>query len=592
MGIRTISSSINIMSDSNDVQNIHKRYSFTLINPASFYVSLTASIAIAAIISFLHFNNYIQNYEIFYHLPAVVAVLLVMQYLDSRFTRHKEYSKSLHMSFFGNALWLITVVGGIVGSAILSKELSLFYVAVGMFIFSSFRIGIMTTTLGVSLKKSCVLCFIQPLAMFFVLVPIDMWSILYEPQSLVFGIVFLSIAVAWSHLTNKSGLPVIKSTHKLLQAYLQSVTQNDPRDMESIILETSKPSNISTSQIRFSTTDDKNDFRLVLPDLHPGPFHPVGGSNIPYQIYKTMNSSAMVMHSISDHSRNLPSQQDVQDYLDELSKSRVSTKGMTCTEPVTAQINKAHVIGIRLDDTALLFLSLSPHGMEDVPVILKTDIEQMAKNRNFQRTLIVDTHNAMGQEISQEDSQDLMTAAKNVLDILITKTNYPLQYGYANSQSMNIQTIDLADGGIGMLCLAFDQKKYFLCWADANNMENGIREKIIAHMKNNGHELVEMFTSDTHSTTMGVRNRNGYYELGSITESEKLANWCLSIAKQAEKNIALGKFEILENSAKVRIMGTGIFEHLSRALDSSLKMTQGFMILCTGIFLLSIFLWF
>jgi len=76
-----------------------------------------------------------------------------------------------------------------------------------------------------------------------------------------------------------------------------------------------------------------------------------------------------------------------------------------------------------------------------------------------------------------------------------------------------------------------------------------------------------MFTSDTHSTTMGVRNRNGYYELGSITKPERLANWCLSIAKRAEQNITSGKFEILENSAKVRIMGSGIFEHLSRALD-------------------------
>ena len=580
------------MSDSNDIQNIHKRYSFTLINPASFYVSLTSSIAIASIIAFLNFNNYIPNYEILYHLPAVVAVLLTLQYIDSRFTRHKEYSKSLHMSFFGNALWLITIVGGIVGSAILSKEPSLFYVAVGMFIFSSFRIGIMTTTLGISMKKACVLCFVQPLAMFLVLVPIDMWSVLYDVQSLAFGIVFLAVAVAWSYLTNRSGLPVIKSTHKLLQAYLQSVTHNDPRDMESIILETSKQSDISTSQIRFSTNDGKNDFRMILPDLHPGPFHPVGGSNIPYQIYRTMNSSAMVLHSISDHSLNLPSQQDVQDYLHELSKSRVSTKGMTCTEPVTVQINKAHVIGIRLDETALLFLSLSPHGMEDVPVILKTDIEQMAKNRNFQHTLIVDTHNAMGGEISQEDSQDLITAAKNVLDVLITKTNHPLQYGYANSQSMDIQTNDLAGGGIGMLCLAVDQKKYFLCWADANNMENGVREKIVTHLKNNGCELVEMFTSDTHSTTMGVRNRNGYYELGSVTKPERLANWCLSIAKRAEQNITSGKFEILENSAKVRVMGSGIFEHLSRALDSSLKMTQGFMILCTGIFLLSIFLWF
>jgi len=580
------------MSDSNDIQNIHKRYTLTLFNPSSFYVSLTASIAIACIISFLSFNNYIQNYEILYHLPAVVAALLATQYFDSRFTRHKEYSKSLHMSFFGNTLWLITIVSGIIGSAILSKELSLFYVAVGMFIFSSFRIGIMTTTLGISLKKSCLLCFVQPLAMFFVVIPIDMWSVLYNVESLAFGIVFLVVAIVWSYLTNRSGLPVIKSTHKLLQAYLQSVSRNDPRDMESIILETSKPSSISTSQIRFSTNDDKNDFRMVLPDLHPGPFHPVGGSNIPYQIYKTMNSSAMVLHSISDHSLNLPSQQDVQDYLQELSKSHVSTKGMTCTEPVTAQINRARVVGIRLDETALLFLSLSPHGMEDVPVILKTEIEQIAKNRNFQRTLIADTHNAMGGELSQEDSQDLITAAKNVLDILITKTNYPLQYGYANSQAMDIQTSDLAGGGIGMLCLAVDQKKYFLCWADANNMENGVREKIVTHLKNNGCELVEMFTSDTHSTTMGVRNRNGYYELGSVTKTERLASWCLSIARQAEKNITSGKFEILENSAKVRIMGSGIFEHLSRALDDSLKMTQGFMILCTGIFLLSIFLWF
>ena len=580
------------MSDSNDIENIHRRYTLTLINPSSYYVSLFGSIAIACVISFLCFNNFITNYEILYHLPAALGALLAIQYIDSRFTRHKEYSKSLHMSFFGNVLWLITIVAGIIGSSMLSIEPALFYVALGMFIFSSFRIGIMTTTLGISMKKSCVLCFVQPLAMFFALVPISMWSVLYDVQTLSFAVVFLGVAVAWSYITNRTGLPMIKSTHKLLQAYLQSVSQNDPRDMESIILETSMQSDISTSQIRFSTNDDKNDFRMILPDLHPGPFHPVGGSNIPYEIYKSMNSSAMVLHSISDHSLNLPSQQDVQDYLQELSNSRVSKKGMTCTEPVTAQINKAHVVGIRLDETALLFLSLSPHGMEDVPVILKTEIEQMAKNRNFEHALIVDTHNAMGGEISQEDSQDLLTAAKNVLDILITKSNHPLQYGYANSQSMNIQTSDIAGGGIGMLCLAFEQKKYFLCWADANNMENGVREEVIAHLKNHGHELVEMFTSDTHSTTMGVRNRNGYYELGSVTKSERLADWCLTIAKQAEKNIAEGKFEILENNAKVRVMGSGIFEHLSKALDSSLNMTKWFMILCTGIFLISIFLRF
>lgn len=67
----------------------------------------------------------------------------------------------------------------------------------------------------------------------------------------------------------------------------------------------------------------------------------------------------------------------------------------------------------------------------------------------------------MGGKISQDDSQDMITAAKNALDILVTKTNFPLKYGYANSKSMNIQADDLAGGGIGMLCLAFDQKNTF-----------------------------------------------------------------------------------------------------------------------------------
>ena len=580
------------MSDSDDIQNIHGRYKFTLINPASFYISLIFSVVTASIISALTIFIYLESGEIIFALPAVIAVLLAIQYFDSRFTIHKEYSKSLHMSLFGNVLWLITVVGGIIGSVILSKELSVFYIAVGMYIFASFRIGIMTTTLGISLKKSCVLCFVQPLAMFLILIPIDMWSILYDIQSLAFGIIFLAVACVWSYLTNRTGLPVIKSTHKLLQAYLQSVSRNDPRDMESIILETSKSSNVTTSQIRFYTGDEENDFRMVLPDIHPGPFSPVGGSDIPHQIYKTMNSSAMVLHSVSDHSLNLPSQQDVQSYLNDLSKSSVSTKGLTCTEPVTVQLNKARVVGMRLDKAAILLLSLSPHGMEDVPLYIKTEIEQVAKNRNFDSILVVDSHNAMGGKISQEDSQDMITAAKNALDILVTKTDFPLKYGYANSKSMNIQADDLAGGGIGMLCLAFDQKKYFLCWADANNMENGVREKIVAHLQNNGCNLVEMFTSDTHFTTMGVRNSNGYYQLGIVTESEKLENWCLSIAKKAEENIVSGQFEILENKAQVRVMGSGIFEHLSIALDSSLKMTKGFMVGCVGLFLLSIFLWF
>ena len=195
----------------------------------------------------------------------------------------------------------------------------------------------------------------------------------------------------------------------------------------------------------------------VLPDIHPGPFHPVGGSNIPYLIYKNMDSTAMVMHSISNHDLNLPSQEEVNNYLTSISDSEVLRNGVGCTEPVTVQINNARAGGLLFDKTALLFLSLSPHGMEDLTMDIRTQIEQFAKNRNYEQVMIVDTHNAMGDEISKEDSEDLLIAAKSTLDTLKTKQSYPFKFGYQNSNDMNIKKADNSMGGIAILCLEINE---------------------------------------------------------------------------------------------------------------------------------------
>ena len=133
--------------------------------------------------------------EVWYVIPTVVMVLFLTQLLDTRFTKKKEYSKSLHSSLFGNMLWAATVLLGLLASFVLAKETSLFFVTFGMFLFASFRIGIYTTTLGVSLKKAWAICFVQPLAMFAVLVPQDLWvPMLSDPMTLFYGISFMIIA--------------------------------------------------------------------------------------------------------------------------------------------------------------------------------------------------------------------------------------------------------------------------------------------------------------------------------------------------------------------------------------------------------------
>lgn len=575
-----------------DVSRIHKRYSLTLLNPSSFYHSLIISIIIVSVLVTLTVSVYLESEDIVFRLLAVLGTLLVTQKIDSRFSRNKEYSKALHMSLFGNSLWLLTMASGILASIIISREeFPLLFITVGMFLFASFRIGIFTTVLGLTIRKAWLVCFLQPMAMFLVLMPIDMWiPVLTNFQAIAYGTTFLILASSWSILTDRAGRPGVKSTHKLIQAYLSSLSKNNPSEVENILTERAKMSKVSTSQIRFHTKNANREFRLVLPDIHPGPFHPVGGSNIPYLIYKNLGSSAMVLHSVSNHSLNLPSQTEVSQYLESLSKYSVAQEGLNCTEPVTVQINDARCVGLLFGKTALLFLSLSPHGMEDLPLHVKSEIEQFSKNRNFGRVLIVDCHNAMGEEISQTNSEDLLSASKSCLGTLMTKEAYPLEFGYANSKDMDIKAPDLALGGIGILCLRTNNKKYFLGWADANNMENGVREAVVNHFSKNGYDLIEICTSDTHYTTQGVRNRNGYYQFGLVTKAQDMANWYLEIAKESEKNIELASFEILENEANVKVMGPTIFRDYSRAVDKTMNLTKGFLSVCSAFFLLTMFL--
>ena len=578
--------------ESDDVSNIHNRFSLTLVNPGSHYFSLAASLGVGLVIvlaTYLGNLNNLNLEEFWYRIPMVLGVMAIMQLLDIKFAKKKEYSKSLHSSLFGNMLWVVTILMGILASIVLSKDTSLFFITFGMILFASFRIGLYTTTLGASLKKAWAIAFIQPLAMFLVLIPQESWiPMLTNPIALGYGFTFLIIATAWSIVTDRAGRPGMKSTHKTIQAYLAS-QGNDVEDAEELMEEHATETKVGTSQIRFSS-NNKTKFTMVLPEIHPGPYHPVGGSNIPYLIYKNLSSSAMVMHSISDHALNLPSRNEVNNYLKNLEKSEVKEEGMKCTEPVVVQINKARVTGMLLGNNPLLFLSLSPHGMEDIPSYMKKEIEQYGNNRNFTKIMTVDCHNAMGEEISKEDGEDMLKAAKSCLDSLILKNSFPIEFGYANTNDMDVWTEDLAMGGLGITCLKINNKKYFLGWADANNMENGIREKIIENFSNKGYNLLEICTSDTHYAAVKARNRNGYYQLGLITSADKLSKWFMEIAENAQSNMTSAKYEILENETEVKVMGQSIYEDYSKALENSLKITKIFVIGCIGLFITSLFL--
>ncbi len=573
------------MTDSSDnVSRIHKRYTLTTFTPSSYYVSLAISIiVVTATVIISEIDYFKTSSNLFFIIPVAISALVGTQFIDKYILRI-EYSKIVHTSAFGNLLWLVTLLCGLLSAYLFSRPShNILLVAEGMLLFASFRIGIFTSVLGTKIKTAWAISLIQPMSIFLAFVPYNLWiSILTDPKTITYGLAFYFLGTAWTILSDRAA-GKIQSTHKILQAYVAAATKDDPVQMENIMESRSQESKVSTFQIVFRGKD--KECRLVLPDVHPGPFHPIGGSNITYLIYKNLNSSAMVMHSISDHSLNLPSKSQVDLYLSSLLKSSKIDQGTKCTKPVVVQINKARAVGFLFDKTAVLILSLSPYGMEDVPSFVKSELELYAKNRGFDKVLVVDSHNAMGKEIEKHDADDLLKASKSNLDTLVTKDTLPLEIGYSNSEGMRIEADDLGPGKVAIMCLKIGDEKFFLGWADANNMQNGLREEIANNFAKNGYNFVEICTSDTHYKARVAKNKHGYFEFGSLSDSKDVSSWFLQLARKAENDLTPSSYELLQQETKVKVMGTKQFEDYSKSLDRAMRITQAFLIGTTALFI-------
>ena len=570
-----------MQTPSDDVSRLQGRYSLTLLSPSSKYFSLCLSIGMAALLAAITVLWYLRM-EDYWRIGAAIGVLLLAQYVDSRYIKNKEYSKSLHASAFGCCVWMLALLMGLVTAAITARELQPFFVVMGMFLFASFRIGIYTTVLGCSIGRAWAICLVQPLAIFAVMVPVEMWSpLMTDPVSLGYGIAYLGCASAWSVLTDRSGRPALKSTHVLVQAYIASQGGRQ-QEIESIMEANSNESEVQTTIVLFGGTAG---FSFVLPGVHPGPYHPVGGSNVTYKIYEKLNSRAMVMHSISDHTLNIPSQHQMGAYLRSLDGTRTVNTGRTCTKPAVVVRGKSRVSGLAFGSNAMLFMSMSPHGMEDLPSVIKAESDAYARASGFERAILVDCHNAMGPDISEEELKNMLQAAKDCLDALAGMKQYPLEIGYVNSEGMDVRSEDMGMAGLGLACIRLDGTRYYIGWADANNMNNGTRERVVAEFTKTGRTLLEVCTSDTHYTPVKAKNRNGYYQLGLVSGDEKVSEWFLGMAGRADANVAGAEFDIRQCNASLRLMGSQIFEHYSSAMDKSMNLVKAFMIGCAALFL-------
>jgi putative membrane protein len=578
----------------NSVSNIHKRWSFTRLNPSSYKISYLAYlISGAAIIAIQHRYDIIWNQTSFLlSLLLGMVILTAANFLDFFVLRGSplnKISKVLHVSAFANVLWLLTISAGAASDILFSKnEGSTNYLIEGMSLAIGLRIGIFTSVFGAKLGRAMAASVIQPIIFLFLLEnsPSFPYGIIINPVGVAFGLSLIAIVIAWTIMADRSGRPRIESTFRLLQAFLAAWTENKTDQMERIAEAKAHDEEVYTYTIRFNS-HNSNQVSIVLPQIHPGPFSPIGGSNLPYVLYGFFCKTALVLHSVTDHSFNIPSKKELAKYISTLSEHTTLEFGNTCTIPIRVKDGESSVTGIAFGGVVIIILSMAPKGMEDVPEAVGREIQKYALQLGFKQVLVVDSHNAMGEILGDYESNNLVSAAKQCLEKLARADQYKFRIGFANSDDCypNLSTAgDLGQGGLAVLSIEVEQKRYALGWADSNNMQNGLREYIISTLDNKGIKMLEICTSDTHSTS-GKRTRQGYYPLGEMSNHSNIVEMLFNMSSKSIETSHPSNFEFLSSKSKIRVMGKDQFDDYSGALDKSINITKVFLLVTITIVL-------
>ena len=585
------------------VSNIHRRWSLTRINFSSYKISLTISLisSLIIILIFDHFYLLVNLIQLAVFTITGISFLIFSYFLDLfllRKTPVNKLSKILHVSAFSSLLWLLIVILGYLTFIIFQKDLpSKEYLLEGMMLAIGLRIGIFTSVFGANLLQAIKTAIIQPIVFLFLIIPSSTFiEIFSDVVAISFGLILIGLGIGWTILADRSGRPNLQSTFALLQAFLSAWTENKVENIEKILLSKSKNELVGTFIVKF--TNKHHNLYWVLPNIHPGPFKEIGGSNLPYQIYNYFSQKAVVFHSPSDHSLNIPSKGEVLEYLKSLSNTQKTLDyGSTCSIPIQIKNKKATVTGIIFDNTPILMLSFAPYGMEDIPEEVSKELETYSKNEGFKRLFIIDSHNAMGKKIGKSENEELLAAGKTCLKILKKSPQYSFKIGLSNTNEIKNHIVfgdDIGKSGLSIILIDVNKNddnnsnhnnQYVIGWADSNNMKSGLREYIIKFLEQKGIRMLEICSSDTHENS-GFRTSEGYYPFGHITKFETIADHYHKLIELAYKKLEVYRYEVFHIVSTVKVMGTNQFRDYSNALDKAMNLTKKFLIITFGVILL------
>jgi len=575
-------------------KNLKKRYDrlFTLPNTQT-----TLVLIILISITLLSIPSIILEVttEYFISRSVIISLILgVMIRIEQKILSNNSISnfrRIASLNIFSIMIWIFFIILGVLFYIITAKlDNFISSVVIGMFSAISIRTIVLRSVFYDSIIRSIIIGLTVPIITLLLVIPYGILVSFHTEiitiitSTYFIGIAIMSLAIIYIITLNNTAIEQLKiKPLKFLRAFAKAWTSEDIDELEQIITDNSKENNTTTKIIELTTNQDK--INLILPGVHPGPIYPVGSSNIPYQIQEELSLKGYktaVFHGMNSHEFNLTSKYEVKRYLSSLVMKGQNNKYNTVSKPYKIKSKNTTANGILFNNTPLVILTLSPKGSDDIPEIVEEKIRKISEDLGFKDIILIDSHNSEGDLVNEEDINELINTASELLNKLNRVKQYSFDISYINSNQLNFEfKEDVGPGGISLFLLKIENKIFGIIIADANNIINKYREIIINELSNNKKEIIEICTSDTHVTAGKIKSKKGYLSLGEVTEINQLIKCFIEMWKIAEKDMNKAEYNIHSIESKVNTINDESFDKYYIGVKNVMKKSKNNGILVT-----------
>jgi len=497
-----------------------------------------------------------------------------------------DLRRTVALSFFCWIFWFFFIVVGSIFT--FSFNTQLWLVKLCLFGFATiliFRLIVVNSTLAASHKQRAAVSFLQPYLCIIPLVVlwidkdfITFFGVL--PFLLLSPVVSFSLVSLFLFLINRVGKQMLGvPSLTFFQAFLLNwvADLNDP--LEKLLEKISEEQSINVSIIKFESSRPKA--AIIVPTVHPGPFKNIGSSLLPSMLKKEFEKNlscvACVPLGLLGHELDLASQLQNEKIIRGVMESATfEVTEMEAIPFVKVSEGFATACCQIFGNTALLSFTLAPKTTEDLPQELGRLMRREAKKHGLS-CVVVNAHNSIDDVVNMQEVLDkLESVGAKCLEKAVSLKRSPFRIGAATVMPKEFSLKEgMGPGGITAIVVEVAGTKTVYVVIDGNNMQSGLREKILSTLYSIGFDEGEILTTDTHAVSAVVLGGRGYHPIGEAIDHEKLISYIKEAALLAMENLESCKTGSRRISVKnVKVIGKSKLEMLVLMLDKALQKTK------------------